>query len=297
MLQAPESAFADVPDFEYEPRFVETDVAEVAYVDRPYEGDGEPSTTFLCLHGEPTWSFLYRRMMPTLAERGRVVAPDLPGFGRSEKWPAVEDYTFDRLAAALEGFIAGLDLTDVTLVCQDWGGILGLTLAAERPERFDRLVPMNTGLPDGTQEMPDLWWAFHDAMAEREPLHPERTVRQGCATSLDDEVVAAYGAPFPDQDHVAGARALPGLVPTDPDDPGADRVRAAREALADWDKPAFVLFADGDPITRGSRDDLRELLPTASEQPDVWVEGAAHFLQEDAGEAVAERIVAFVDRT
>jgi len=227
--------FDDLPNFDYEPQYVEVDDTRIAYVE---EGDGEE--TFLCLHGEPTWSFLHRKMLPVLATRGRAIAPDLPGFGRSDKWSEPDDYTYRRLYDAVEGFVEALELTNVTLVCQDWGG---------------------------------------------------------CLTDLDDDVLAGYAAPLPDEEHLAGLRALPGAVPTEPDHPAAEPLRETRETLGDWEKPAFVLFADGDPITRESRVDLRELLPTAADQPDVWIEDAGHFLQEDAGARVAERIVAFVDRT
>ena len=178
-------------------------------------------------------------MLPVLATRGRAIAPDLPGFGRSDKWSEPDDYTYRRPYDAVEGFVEALELTNVTLVCQDWGG---------------------------------------------------------CLTDLDDDILAGYAAPLPDEEHLAGVRALPGAVPTEPDHPAADRSgRPARRW--GWERPAFVLFADGDPITRESRDDLRELLPTAAEQPEVWIEDAGHFLQEDAGARVADRIVSFVGRT
>ncbi len=300
VLRAPEDRFTDLPNFEYDPRYVTVGDTRLAYVEAG-EGDADGvrrgEETFLCLHGEPTWSFLYRKMLPVLAKRGRALAPDLPGFGRSDRWPDPDDYSYARLYDAVEGFVEALDLTDVTLVCQDWGGLLGLAVAAEHPDRFARLVPMNTGLPDGTQEMPEVWHRFRDIVETAETLRPERLVRAGCLSEPDEAVLAAYAAPFPDESHRAGARALPGLVPTDPADPAAASLREARERLGIWEKPAFVLFGDSDPITRDARADLRNLLPTAGEQPDVWIEGAGHFLQEDAGRRVAEAIVEFVDRT
>ncbi|MEE6208974.1 haloalkane dehalogenase [Salarchaeum sp. III] len=291
-VQADESRFEDVPNYDYDPAFVDTGDAEMAYVDT---GAGEE--TFLCLHGEPTWGFLYRKMIPTLEERGRVVVPDLPGFGRSEKFSDRGDYTYERLYDALDTFLAELDLTGVTLVCQDWGGLLGLPVAANNPERFARLVPMNTGLPDGTGGMPEVWHEFLETVETAPTLDVGQLVAGGCATDLDDAVVDAYRAPFPNEDHLAGARTLPGMVPLDPDDEAAAPIADARERFADWEKPVFVLFAEDDPITRPARDDLAGVFPTADDQPETWIPDAAHFLQEDAGETIAEEIVAFVDRT
>jgi len=292
-LRTPDDRFGDLPDFGYEANYAEVDDGiRMAYVD---EGTGDE--TFLCLHGEPTWSFLYRKMVPTLAEEGRVVVPDLVGFGRSDKPEDEKAYTYASEYGWLESLVEELDLTDVTLVGQDWGGILGLSVAARNPERFARLVPMNTGLQDGSAGMPDEWEQFRDFVNGADELPVGFLVDAGCVSSLDDEVKAAYEAPFPDASYQAGARALPLRVPTSPDDDGADEIRETRELLSDWDKPAFVLFSDSDPITTPARNDLRALIPTADEQPDVRVENAGHFLQEDAGERVAEHIIEFVYRT
>ncbi|MFW5983680.1 MAG: haloalkane dehalogenase [Halobacteria archaeon] len=298
VLSTPDERFEDLSGYDYDAEYVEVEAGEetarIAYVD---EGDEDGDETFLCLHGEPTWSYLYRKMIPTLSEKGRVVVPDLPGFGRSDKFEDEEDYTFASEYDALENFVKELDLTNTTLVCQDWGGILGLSVAARNPERFARLVPMNTGLQDGSAGMPDEWEQFRDFVKGADELPIGFLIDAGCVNDLSDEVKAAYEAPFPDGSYQAGARAMPLRVPTSPDDPGADEVAETRELLADWDKPAFVLFSDSDPITGPARDDLRALIPTADEQPDVWVEDAGHFLQEDAGERVAEHIVEFVERT
>jgi haloalkane dehalogenase len=291
-LRTPEERFEDLPGYDYEPNYVEVDGTRLHYVD---EGSGEE--TFLCLHGEPSWSYLYRKMIPGLSEEGRVVVPDLPGFGKSDKWEEQDDYTFDALYGAVEGFVEELDLTDVTLVCQDWGGILGLPVAAQNPERFARLVPMNTGLQDGSAGMPEEWQQFHDFVEASEELPIGFLISEACYTDIPDDVKAAYEAPFPDASYQAGALELPLRVPTSPDDDGAEEIREAREILSEWDKPAFVLFAENDPITRPAADDLRSLIPTAQDQPEVWVENAAHFLQEDAGERIAEHIVEFVERT
>lgn len=292
LIRPPESAFEDLPDFPYEAQFVEVGEPEMAYLD---EGEGEE--TFLCLHGEPTWSFLYRKMIPTLSGAGRVVVPDFVGFGRSDRYTEPDAYSYSRFYDWLENFVESLNLTNVTLVCQDWGGLLGLPVALNNSERFERLVPMNTGLADGTQEMPEEWWEFHDFVEEADDLPVSLFVRESTNTELPEEVLDAYDAPFPGPEYKAAAKAWPLLVPTSPDMEGADVMGQAIEDLAEWEKPAFVLYSDGDPITSGARDPLRELIPRASEQPDVWIEGPGHFLQEEAGEEIAEHIVNFVERT
>ncbi|WP_254523933.1 haloalkane dehalogenase [Natrinema caseinilyticum] len=298
VIRVPADRFEDVPDFDYEPQYVDVGELRMAYVET---GGGatadENEETFLCLHGEPTWSFLYRKMMPILAERGRVVVPDLIGCGRSDRYEDRDQYTVEMHYDALRTFVEELELTNVTLVCQDWGGLLGLALSAEQPDRFSRLVPMNTGLPDGTQEMTETWHAFAEMVATADDLDIGTLVANGCYRDLSEEVVDAYRAPFPDERYMAGARTFPGLIPQSPDDPGAELFAEARDRLAEWEKPAFVLFAEEDPITSDNRDPLRNLIPTASEQPDIWIGEAAHFLQEDAGPEIAERILEFVDRT
>ncbi|MFD1515306.1 haloalkane dehalogenase [Halomarina rubra] len=306
----PADRFTDLPDFDYERHSVTVgdsearsaagsrtesgDGIEMAYVD-----EGEGTETFLCLHGEPTWGYLYRKMIPTLAERGRVVVPDFVGFGRSEKLTDREDYSFDLHYETLAEFVEKLDLQNVTLVCQDWGGIVGLTYAAHEPDRFARLVAMNTFVPTYDTEMADEWYDFRNFVERVEELPIGMLIQNATATELSDEELAAYEAPYPDEASKAGAYAWPDMVPrTDGGDAGeGEKTAAAREKLKEWEKPAFVLFADSDPITKPARDPLRGLIGSADEQPDVWVEGAMHFLQEDAGEEIAEEILAFVDRT
>jgi len=292
IVRTPEERFADLPSFDYEPSFVDVGGPEMAYVD---EGSGEE--TFLCLHGEPTWSFLYRKMLPTLAERGRVVAPDFVGFGRSDKYTDPESYTYEGFYDQLEAFVEALDLDAVTLVCQDWGGLLGLPVAANNPDRFARLVPMNTGLPTGRAEMPEVWYDFKELVETAPDLDVGRIVAGATVSELEEAVLDGYRAPFHDESSMAGARTWPDLYPTETDDPAASVIADARDEFRDWTDPVYVLFGDSDPITHAARDDLRSLFPTATEQPDRWIEGAGHFLQEDAGDRVATEIVDFVDRT
>jgi len=295
-VTTPVERFEDVPNYDYpvERTPVTDDGAEMAYVDVEDNGD----ETFLLLHGEPTWGFLYRKMIPGLSERGRVIVPDMLGLGRSDKYLDRDAYSFDLHYESYERLLFDeLDLAEITLVCQDWGGILGLALAGHNPERFARIVPMNTGVPDGTQKMSDAWHDFADFVDQAEELPIGMLIENATASDLSEEVVAAYEAPFHTEESKACARELPFLIPQSPDDEGADTMREAKERLSEWEKPAFVLFSDSDPITGNARDPLRELIPTASEQPDTWIEGAMHFLQEDAGEEIAEEIVDFVDRT
>lgn len=293
LVRADAERFEGLPGYDYDVNHVDVGGPEMAYVD--VEGDGDE--TVLCLHGEPTWSYLYRKMIPVLEERGRVIAPDFPGFGRSDKYADEDAYGFHQSYDALAGFVEALDLEGITLVCQDWGGILGLPYATANPGRFDRLVPMNTGVPDGTQEMPQAWIDFKEFAASTHDLPIGMLVANATISDLPDEVLAGYEAPFPGPEYKAAARRWPAMVPTDPAMEGASELADAQDRLADWEKPAFVLFSDSDPITSPNRDPMRDLIPTASEQPDVWIEDAGHFLQEDAGREVAEEVVAFVDRT
>jgi haloalkane dehalogenase len=298
-ISTPEERFESIPnyDYPYERVTVTDDGAEMAYVDVEALDGGQGEETFLCLHGEPTWGFLYRKMIPRLRDRGRVVVPDFLGFGRSDKYTDEDAYGFEMHFDTLRTFVETLDLEGVTLVCQDWGSILGLPFAvSEAPERFDRIVAMNALLTDGETELVEAWHHFKDLVVGADEFDVARLINDSCVTDLTEAVMDGYAAPFPDEESKAGVYAWPPMVPQKPDDTGAERHVRLRDDLREWEKPFLVLFSDSDPVTEHYRDLLCDLVPTATDEPDVWIEGAGHFLQEDAGEACADHIVDFVDR-
>lgn len=300
VLRTPDSRFTALPDFPYAPQYVEVDDGEcgrlrVAYLD---EGprDGE---TVLLLHGEPSWSFLYRTMVPVLTGAGlRVVAPDLVGFGRSDKPSERSDYTYARHVAWMrQALLQVLGLRDVTFFGQDWGGLVGLRLVAENPDRFARIVVANTGLPTGDQPMSDAFLAWQRYSQETPELAVGRIVSGGCASPLAPEVLAAYDAPFPDDSYKAGARVFPTLVPTRPDDPAAEANRAAWAVLSRWHGPLLTAFSDGDAITRCGERVFHKLVPGAAGRDHTTLAGGGHFLQEDVGPQLAQAIVDLVQAT
>jgi haloalkane dehalogenase len=252
----------------------------------------------LMLHGEPSWSYLYRKLVPALAAAGlRAVAPDLPGFGRSDKPARREDYTYQRHVDWMVGFLEALDLREITLVCQDWGGLIGLRLVAEHEARFDRVVAANTFLPTGDVPPGPAFLAWRKYSQETPRFHVGGIVKGGCASPVPPEVVVAYDAPFPDDRYLAGARQFPLLVPITPDDPAAPANRAAWARLERCEKPFLTAFSDRDPVTRGAEATLQQRIPGASGQSHVTIEGGGHFLQEDCGEALGKVVVDFVRRT
>ncbi len=291
ILRTPDERFQNLSDYEFEPHYVDIDEMRMHYVD---EGPADAPPVLL-MHGEPSWSYLYRHMIPPIASAGfRAIAPDLIGFGKSDKPAAQSNYSYEMHVAWMLQFLDKLELKNITLVCQDWGSLIGLRLAAENEERFDRIVLANGGLPTGDQVMPRvfrIWRAF----ARFSPWFPiGRIVQSGTVSTLPPDVIAAYDAPFPNSTYKAGARAFPKLVPTTPDDPAASANRAAWEVFRKWQKPFLTAFSNRDPITRGAGKAFLELVPGAKDQPHTTIRNAGHFLQEDKGPELAKVVIDFV---
>jgi haloalkane dehalogenase len=294
-VRTPDDRFADLPGYPFAPHYVTvTDGLRVHYVDEGPAG----AAPVLMLHGEPSWSYLYRKMIPIVAAAGhRVVAPDLVGFGRSDKPTRREDYTYQRHLDWMRALVETLDLRRITLVCQDWGGLIGLRLVAEHSERFARVVAANTFLPTGDQKVAPAFLAWQQYSQETPEFHVGGIVKGGCVTDLPAEVIAAYDAPFPDDRYKAGARQFPMLVPISPTDPASAPNRKAWETLSRFDKPFLTAFSDSDPITRGADRRLQQAIPGTKGRDHTTIVGAGHFLQEDKGEELARVVVDFVART
>jgi haloalkane dehalogenase len=299
-VRTPDDRFVDLPDFPFEPHYVEVPDGDGGSLRVHYLDEGPANgPVVLLMHGEPSWSFLYRRMIPVLVGEGlRCVAPDLVGFGRSDKPTERSDYTYARhvewMRAAL---FDGLDLHGITLVGQDWGGLIGLRLVAEHPDRFARVVAANTGLPTGDAPMSEGFLRWQKYSQEVPEFHVGGIVKGGCRTDLAPDVVDAYNAPFPDDTYKAGARQFPVLVPTSTDDPAAEANRRAWEVLAGFPKPFLTAFSDSDPVTGGGDAIFRRTVPGAKGQPHTTIEGGGHFLQEDKGPELAAVVARFVAST
>jgi haloalkane dehalogenase len=299
ILRTPDERFANLPGYAFAPRYVEIPSGDGTRLRVHYVDEGPANADpVLCLHGEPSWSYLYRKMIPVIAAAGhRVVAPDLVGFGRSDKPAERSDYSYQRHVDWLRAFVETLDLRNITLVCQDWGGLLGLRLVGEHPDRFARVVAANTFLPTGDAAPSDAFMAWR-AFSQNVPIFPTGQILQGATlTELSPEVVAAYDAPFPDESYKSGARQFPLLVPIASDDPAVPANRAAWQVLERFEKPFLTAFSDGDPVTRGADVALQQRIPGARGQQHVTLAGGGHFLQEDCGEAFARAVVGFIAAT
>jgi haloalkane dehalogenase len=296
ILRTPEDRFEDLPDFPYEPHYTEVPSGEGEMLRMAHvEAGPAAGPAILLLHGEPSWSLLYRKMMPVFAAAGfRAIAPDLVGFGRSDKPASVDDYTYGRHVGWVKAWMDSVGLGDVTLFCQDWGGLIGLRLVAENPERFSRVVAGNTFLPTGDQPAGQAFERWKEYALTTPEFNVGKIVAKGTVNGLTPDVQAAYDAPFPTEEYKAGARVFPRLVPVTPDDPAAPDNRKAWEVLMKWEKPFLTTFGDSDPITKGADGILQALIPGAQGQPHTTIEQAAHFLQEDQGEKIAEYVAAWV---
>lgn len=293
VIRTPDERFSELPDFPFAPHYIDVNGLRIHYVD---EGKGQ---TILCLHGEPSWSFLYRKMIAAMSKKHRVVAMDFLGFGRSDKFTEREAYSFRMHLGTLAGFIKAMDLKQITVVVQDWGGLIGLAAVAHMRERFARLVIMNTFLPIGKEKPSEAFLAWRKYAETHPDLPVGRSILGGMAhpENITKEIVAAYEAPFPEVKYKAGAAVWPLLVPIRPDDPAAAEMVHAREVLSKWDKPALVMFSDKDPIMRGGERFFRSLIPTAKDQPEIAIKDAGHFLQEEKGEEISQHILDFIERT
>ena len=291
LLRTPDERFANLPGYPFAPHYVEVDGVRIHYLD---EGPADAAPVLL-MHGEPSWSYLYRTMLPIITAAGhRVIAPDLVGFGRSDKPASREDYTYQRHVEWMRGVIEQLDLTEITLFGQDWGGLIGLRLAAEHEGRFARIVAANTGLPTGDQPMGEGFARWRQFSQHVPQFHAGGIVKGACVSQLTPEVIDAYDAPFPDDRYLAGARQFPMLVPDSPDDPAAPANRKAWEVFTRWQKPFLTAFSDSDPVTRGADRLFQHLIPGALGQPHTTIVGGGHFRQEDKGPELAQIVVDFI---
>ncbi len=299
-LRTPDDRFADLPGYSFEPNYATIDdldggTLRVHYVD---EGPRDAAPVLL-MHGEPSWSYLYRTMIPILAAAGhRVIAPDLVGFGRSDKPTEKSDYTYARHVEWMQQLVFGaLDLRDITFFGQDWGGLVGLRLVAAEPDRYARVVIGNTGLPTGHGKPSKAFLSWQQFSQTTENFPVGAIINGGCTSDLSPAIIAAYDAPFPDDSFKAGARIFPTLVPTSPDDPATADNEAAWTVLAAFDKPFLCAYSDADQITAGNEAPFLARVPGAQGQPHTTIEGGGHFLQEDCGPALANVIVDFIAST
>lgn len=304
ILQTPDERFESLPDWPYAPHYTMVDATSASdavtlrihHIDT---GQSSSDETVLCMHGEPSWSYLYRKMIPRFVSADhRVVAPDLIGFGRSDKPTETADYTYERHVDWMSQWLVANDLNNLTLVCQDWGGLIGLRLVAAMPERFARVVAANTFLNTGQRPPSEAFMAWRKYSQDTPVFDVSAIMQGGCKLKpLADGVRAAYDAPFPDDRYKAGARVFPTLVPISPNDPSAISNIEAWKSLRKFEKPFLTAFSDGDPVTAGGDKYFQREIPGCAGQPHTTITNAAHFLQEDAGEKFADVIVQFINTT
>jgi len=298
-LRTPDDRFTDLTGYPFTPNYVDISDQDGGSLRVHYLDEGPADgPVVLAMHGEPSWSYLYRKMIPLLAAGGaRVIAPDLVGFGKSDKPSEKSDYTYARHVAWMqEAIIDHLDLHDATFFGQDWGGLVGLRLVAENPGRFARVIIGNTGLPTGDHAPSDAFMAWQNFSQTTEVFDIGFLLNSATNTELSEDEIAGYNAPFPDDTYKQGARIFPSLVPTTPDDPAAKANRAAWEVFRQWDKPLVCCFSDSDPVTAGGDKPFLVLVPGAQGQPHVTVENAQHFFQEDAAPQLAQIILDAIAR-
>lgn len=298
VLRTAEERFANLKDFPFKPHYQEVPDGEGGRLRIHYVDEGPPTAEpVLLMHGEPSWSYLYRKMIPILVSAGfRAVAPDLVGFGRSDKPARRSDYTYERHVNWMQAWLDQVGLTRITLVGQDWGGLIGLRLVAAHPDRFARVVVANTGLPTGDTPTSEAFLNWRKFSIEVPDFNVGQIIAMGCKKPLSEETIAAYNAPFPDDRYKEGARIFPSLVPITPDDPASSANHKAWKVLEAFEKPFLTAFSDGDPITAGGDRIFLRRVPGTKGQPHTTIKGAGHFLQEDSGEEFARVIVDFIQK-
>ena len=295
VLRTPDERFENLPDFPFEPHYLNIEDQDLGGLRIHYldEGPGD-APTILCLHGEPSWSFLYRKMIPVFTAAGyRVVAPDLPGFGRSDKPADRNDFSYSKHVQWMREWLEAVGLENITLLGQDWGGLIGLRLLAEKPDLFLRFSLSNTGLPTGDQGVSEAFERWRQFSQNDPEFDCGIIVNQFGRGSLSEDEIAAYRAPFPSNDYKEGARQFPILVPTSPDDPASEENRRAWSVLMAWEKPALMCFSDNDPITNGADRPFLKLVPGTRNQPHITLKGS-HFIQEEDGETWASAVVEWI---
>jgi haloalkane dehalogenase len=299
VLRTPDERFKNLKGFPFEPKYAEVPDGEGGRLRIHYIDEGPRNADpVLLMHGEPSWSFLYRKMIPIFLGAGyRAVAPDLIGFGRSDKPAHRSNYTYNRHVEWMKAWLEQVDLKRITLVCQDWGGLIGLRLLAAHPERFARAVAANTGLPTGDSPISEAFLGWRQFSVEVPEFNVGAIINMGTLSDLPEEVLEAYNAPFPDETYKEGARIFPSLVPISPDDPAAPANRQAWEVLSRLEKPFLTAFSDGDPITRGGEQIFQKRVRGAKGQAHKVIKGGGHFLQEDRGEELARVVIDFMMET
>jgi haloalkane dehalogenase len=295
-LRTDDSCFDNLPDFDFRTNYLMVDDSEGGQLRVHYLDEGpKGAAPILLMHGEPTWSFLYRKMIPILVQAGhRVIVPDLIGFGRSDKPCKREDYTYQRHVDWMTSFVLQLDLKNITLVCQDWGGLIGLRLATDNTQRYARIVAANTMLPTGDHDPGEAFKQWQSYSQQVEQFNVGNIVNGGTVSELSADVIAAYNAPFPNEKYKEGARQFPLLVPITPDDPAADKNRLAWKILSNWQKPFLTAFSDSDAVTAGGDKLMQKIIPGSKGQNHTTIISGGHFLQEDQGASLAEVVVDFI---
>lgn len=294
VLRTPDDRFDGLPDFPFAAHYVTVPGGEGADLRIGYVDEGpRDAAPVLLMHGEPSWSYLYRKIIPRLSGEHRVLAPDLVGFGRSDKPADKADYSYERHVAWMSAWLLALDLKDITLFCQDWGGLIGLRLVAAFPERFARVVVGNTGLPTGSG-MSDGFKTWLD-LSQSMPVFPAgMIVNMGTQRELSPEEIAAYDAPYPDESYKVAARIFPTFVPVTPEHASVAENKAAWEVLEAFDKPFLTAFSDKDPVTGGGEAVFQARVPGTKGRKHVTIKGGGHFLQEDCPEQIADVIDALI---